>query len=344
MRKLKILLSILFVAVIFFSCDKANMNDNPDKMISSLDDIEYCGSEVWTLWAGQTIDAGILTVANDSVNIYVTYYTTGSFGTLHLWAGIDSTLYPQNSQGTPVPGQFPYSYDATGLNEYTFTIPLIDIEFFNECGDEIFVVAHAEVLIDGDGNGDEEWETAFGGDIPGPGSRWFYYANYTVECCDDPSPPTPDYEELGTAFAKGNWVFASDTNSNPEDLPSLDLTDSRWGWAININEIGSYEYELWVGAGLNDISKGILVGNVNVDFNDSQVTVTYNLSETYLIGEAQVYASDFTPTTIAPGLYGNIYEFDDLQTTFTDTYDVNDTDGDGIWIIAHAVAFSEVTE
>jgi len=342
MKKMQILLGVLFVALFFMSCEKQQITDkfgntsDADQMsLKSL--TEVCGSEIWTIWAGQDIDAGTLTVSNDETNIYVTYSTTTQFGNLHVWVGTDSTAFPQNSQGKPVFGQFPYTYDATGLNEYTFTIPLSDIEFYNECGEEIFLIAHAEVLVNG------EWETGFGGNIPGNDNRWFYYAKYTVACCNE-EPPTPETEELGTAFAYGNWVFASNDNANPDGMPSLELTDQRWGWAINIAEAGSTNHDLWVGAALNDITKGILVGSVNVDYDGTQVTVTYNLDETFYIGEAHIYASDFKPTTITPGQYGNVYEFDELLSNFSGSYDVTDTDGDGIWIIAHAVAFGEETE
>lgn len=293
----------------------------------------YCGETTYTLWAGQTIDAGTLTVANDETNLYVTYTTTGVFGTLHLWVGTDMTLLPKNSQGTPVPGRFPYSVDASGLTSYTFTIPLTSISFYNTCGDVINVVAHAEVSING-GN-----ETAFGGDITGTGTnRWYYYAAYTTACCQTPPPPTGG-EKLGTAFAKGGYVFTTDRKSNPERLPSLNLTKNRWGWAINLTQAGTYTYELWVGAGLNYTSKGILVGNVVVDFNGTQAVVTYNLDYGYSIEEAHVFAGDFKPTTLAPGQYGNTFYFNPFATTYSFTVDVADTNGDGVWFIVHAVAY-----
>lgn len=47
-------------------------------------DVEVCGTQTFTLWAGQTINAGTLVVSNDETNLYVTYNTTGTFNTLHL--------------------------------------------------------------------------------------------------------------------------------------------------------------------------------------------------------------------------------------------------------------------
>lgn len=86
-----------------------------------------CGTTVWNLTAGQTIDVGSVTISNDATNLYVKYdldYQGATFGTLHLWAGTDLTLIPKNNQGIPVPGQFPYIVDATGSTSYTFIVPL----------------------------------------------------------------------------------------------------------------------------------------------------------------------------------------------------------------------------
>lgn len=198
----------------------------------------------------------------------------------------------------------------------------------------LYVLAHAEVFINGND------ETAFGGDNPvnvNDKGRWYYYARYTTVCCD--SPPPPPFEKLGTAFAKGGYVFTTDRKSNPENLPSLNLTRNRWGWAINLKSEGSFSFELWNGAGLNNTAKGLLVGNVTVDLYGSQVTVTYNLFPNYSIEEAHIYAGDLKPATIAPGQYGFTKYFNPYVNSFSETFEVSDLDGDGIWLIVHAIAY-----
>lgn len=324
--------------LMFSSCEKDDLtekvspkstNDNSTENVTTQDINTVCGSTTYTLWAGQTIDAGTLTVSNDATNLYVNYTTTGTFGTLHLWVGTDWTLLPVNPQGTPVPGQFPYHFDATGLNTYTFTIPLSGIPYYSKCGDVIYVVAHAEVGS----------ETAFGGNIPGTGTpRWYYYAAYKTFCCEEPPPPQYG-SRLGTAFAKGGYVFTINPKSNPERLPSLMLTNNRWGWAINLKSVGSTNHDLWVGAGLNYTSKGKLVGSVNVNYTGSNVTVTYNLSRGFAIEEGHIYAGDFKPVTLAPGRYGNTFYFNPFVSNFATTIDVSDSNGDGVWLIVHAVAY-----
>lgn len=342
-----------FVTLLFSSCQLNNLEGETNVLsadelsIASLSTTpQVCGTANFTLWAGQTNNAGTLTVSNTSTTLFVTYTTPYSFGTLHLWVGTDMALLPVNSQGVPVPGRFPYQYDTSGGTTYTFEIPLASIPSLvgtdgKVCDKNVFVVAHAEVSMDGSN------ETAFGGNVDAPGpqipgsNRWSYFGTYRVACCTE--PPPGDMQKLGTGFAKGGYVFTTDSKSNPERLPSLRLTKNRWGWAINVSTMGSTTYDIWVGAGLNNTSKGQKVGTVTVTYAAGEVTVTYNIANGYAIEEAHVYVGDFKPTTIAPGQYGHTAYFNPFAGTYTYTTNVTDTNSDGVWIIAHCVAYGNVT-
>lgn len=305
----------------------------------------FCGSDTVTLWAGKTINAGNVVIANDATNLYVTVTSTCGFQTISenikMWLGTNLENLDGGGITRPSAGGFPYKATVTSGNTHTFTVPLNLIPFYDatKCGVQpIYVVVHADVLVcDGSGN-PSGGETAFGGDVPGPGKAWWFYSVYTPVCCETPPPP-PSTNKLGTAFAKGGWVFTTDKKSNPEKLPSLNLTKNRWGWAINLTTAGTTTYDLWVGAGLNYTSKGIKVGSVTITYNGLQAIVTYTLNSGYVIEEAHVYAGDFKPTTLAPGQYGNTICFDPLVSTYTLTVDVADTNGDGVWFIVHAVAY-----
>jgi hypothetical protein len=169
---------------------------------------DACEPTTWDLIAGQTTDVGSVTVSNDQENIYVRYTldTPGAcFGTLHLWVGTELANVPTNSQGIPVPGQFPYAFDASGLTTHTFTIPFSDLAVV--CGDPVFVVPHAEVDLDCN-SATGESETAFGGDQPGSGPRWWFYGEYEI-CCEEPPPPPPGECQEETAWGGstpgGGW-------------------------------------------------------------------------------------------------------------------------------------------
>jgi hypothetical protein len=344
---------MLLLAFCVFSCNPVtNLDGDVDPTLATDLNLTteavtspFCGSSSYTLWAGQTINGGALTVSNDADSLYVTYSTSFSFGTLHLWVGTDMTLLPVNGQGVPIPGHFPYAQDTNGGTEYTFSIPLGSIPYLADasgklCDKSISVVAHAEVTING------EHETAWGGNeaapgpqIPGSG-RWAYYGTYQVACCATPPPPAT--QKLGTGFAKGTYIFTTDPKSNPERLASLKLTKNRWGWAINVTAEGTTTHDVWVGAGLNNTTKALKVGTVTITNSAGSLTVTYNLTGSYVMEEAHIYANDFKPSTIAPGQYGHTAYFDPFANTYSYTTTATDTNGDGIWVIAHAVVYGAV--
>ena len=307
----------------------------------------------WTIWAGQTTAAGTVSVSNDTVNLYVTYtidttaFPNGHFGALHLWVGTDPSNIPATGTGNPIPGQFPYKYNEADVNgvypeqnltTYTFVIPLADLSIVDvtlACGLKLYVVAHSEVFYDTGFDGVLE-DTGFGGDQPGPtGNRWWFYGLYCINCDNFDQPEFV----CKTAFAKGGFVFVTDKKSNPENLPSLKLSKNRWGWAINLTSTGTTTYDIWAGAGLNYTSKGKKVGTLTVVWDGNYATITYALTVPNVMDEVHIYAGDFKPTTAAPGQYGNLAYFDPSVGSYTtDPIAVSDTNGDGIWIIAHAVA------
>jgi hypothetical protein len=157
-------------------------------LIASTQARAACSATTWDLTAGQTINVGTVKVSNDSANLYITYtlaYPGATLGNLHMWVGDHISLVPSNKQGIPVPGQFPWKVDATGLTASTLAIPLTALGIVDEskvCGMSLFVVTHAEVSMDSDHDGQKEDETAFGGDTSGSGPRWWFYGAYSI-CC-----------------------------------------------------------------------------------------------------------------------------------------------------------------
>lgn len=362
-----LVVTLAAVTVLFTACSTENINEpvqqnnNSAERISlsktnstitlsgdngplAFPNVNFYGTpQVYDLFAGQYFDAGSVTIVNNDANLYVTYKTNYQFGTLHLWAGTDLSLLPVNNSGNPVNGQFPYQAAANGANEYTFSIPLSDIPLLNGRTDiPVYIVAHAEITGDVNNDGLVTNETAFGGtDLGISGNRWWYYMTYSIQV-GSTSPIVNG--TLETAFAKGGWVFTTDRKSNPESLPSLQLTKNKWGWAINIKADGTYNYDIFAGAGLNNTSRAKLVGKLTVTKSGTTVIVSYNLNG-YSMPEAHIYAGDFKPTTLAPGQYGNTYYFGSESTgyasTHTSTFEITDTNGDGIWIIAHAVVYGQ---
>lgn len=97
---------------------------------------------VTTLYAGQHIDVGQVSVWNDANNVYVCYDTDGWMMTeTHLAVADTFEGLPQRN-GNPSPGQFPYKHEDDDVDPYhdCFTLP---VEWAPES--ELFMAAHAVV-------------------------------------------------------------------------------------------------------------------------------------------------------------------------------------------------------
>jgi len=181
------------------------------------------------LIAGQTIDIGAVTVANDEGHLYVQIDTDDPwvFGTVQVHIATADNPLPVNSQGVPIPGQFDWKHerDVEGgvddpVSTDDFAIDLADYNNSGEldiaaldCDDTVEVWVHVEAFkLDGDEI--IQSETAFGGDQDCEdfglgGNRWCFFGNYTIQCCDD---ETPDPGEFRTQTMGGWGTFCHGEN------------------------------------------------------------------------------------------------------------------------------------
>ena len=93
-----------------------------------------------------------------------------------------------------------------------------------------------------------------------------------------------------------------------EVFPFCDNGFSNWGWS-NLMEAGSYELDLYAGAGQCDISKGTYVGYVEITYNGG-FNYEYHMEPGFYLTEYHIYAgSNMFPklrngrNTVAPGQY-----------------------------------------
>ncbi len=155
MKHFTLALNFLLLSVVLFSCKKEVSDSNYQSFASQQPaqvvngpvltgragtETGSCPATTVTLFAGQTIDAGTVTVTNDSAFIYVTYTTANGYTLTqtHLYVG-DCALVTVNNAGNPIPGHFPYSAMHTNITSYTYVIP---ISVINGCG---CIAAHAVV-------------------------------------------------------------------------------------------------------------------------------------------------------------------------------------------------------
>jgi len=293
------------------------------------------GESCVPLMAGQTIPVGEVCSEIEDGNLKVTYSVVPDWqiSETHLWVGTTLSSLPVNRSGNPQIGLFPYkSGPLEGATSYVSYVPL---SLFGLTGEEevcepldLFAVAHAavfRVLPDGSIQG----ETAFG---EGPRlvqkGSWAMYYGQTLTCNPNEEPEPMVCE---TAFAKG------ESSACFLDSP---YEFSRWGWTNGPLGPGSYELEIYAGAGRCDLSKGELVGTLFVEYDGATAVVRFETLPGFVFEETHLYvgneplARDVNGNyTVAPGQYPYIH---DLTRAVEDEFVVSGLSGE-IYVVAHSV-------
>jgi len=306
---------------------------------------EICGEPtVVTLFAGQTIDAGTVTVSNDDQgNLYVTFSATDPWllSETHLHVAGTKEGIPQTKSGNPKVGNFEYqnSYDPP-VSEDTYVISGADALLVDGT---LVIAAHAVVVqVDGDGNIIES-ETGWGDGNPfvDKGS-WATYIVYTWQDCNGGGGGGESGTQTAFAFG-GNYA---------ECFLNLDLDGdgknefNRWGWTNGPLMEGSYSFDIYAGAAQCDLSKGTLVGTLNVVYqsgtavvtfatsgNDPSTGLPYTMVETHLYVGSDILAKNNGDYTVAPGQYPTIHG--ELANVTSDSYTISGLSGE-IYVVAHA--------
>jgi len=104
---------------------------------------------------------------------------------------------------------------------------------------------------------------------------------------------------------------------------------ARWGWTIDFGAPSSKTYDVYVGAGRNELSKGANVGTVTITYTGSTVTASYNLLSGYSVAEQHLYAG----STMAPTLESGKKT---ITTVAPGQYSVS-VSGGHVWVIAYSV-------
>ena len=141
---------------------------------------QTCGNQTTvTLFGGQTIDTGTVTISNDASNLTITYTTNDPWviTAVHLAVADSLAGIPQNHNHNPLPGHFPINSTFNPpVTTITYTIPLDG--FFP--GETLFIGAQAEVQAPGTQDGSQ---TAWGFGPRFGGHNWATYINYDVQPC-----------------------------------------------------------------------------------------------------------------------------------------------------------------
>lgn len=163
----------------------------------------FCGEPtIVTLFAGQHIDTGTVTVRNDSGNLYVTFTTQNGWKMVesHLAVTTSLSLIPQTPKGNPKIGLFPFkrSYNpAVVSDEYVISLD----QYGYVEGTVLYIAAHAALVKVINGVVVQS-ETGWGNGTGFPGNNWAMYFTYIVQAC---KPPITDLTGLFRTQTQGGW-------------------------------------------------------------------------------------------------------------------------------------------
>jgi hypothetical protein len=366
--QLRSILLVIMMTVFMQSCEDPYF-PSEDNLATLSDDLQTSGDpsarvavgsaastlNYQILYAGQNTNAGAVTYddvdTNDDLTddaLQVTFQSSSGweFTEIHFFVGTSFTGIPTNKSGNPQPGLFPYkSGSVAGQTTYTFTIPFSEIGFScpSTTTEDFFVAAHAGMrkqLAAGGYQTESGW---------GDGLRlvqrgsWGMY-NLIYITCDINSPPK-------AATTESAFAFDGDPSGCFQNFGEFIDNPARWGWTNGPYSPGNYKFPIYSGAGLCDITKGVLVGYLFVNYSGSSAVFNYQLNGTdpatgvpYSLREVHAYAgNDLFPKisngaqqgdfTIAPGKYP--VKAGSLNTQ-SYSVTVSGLSGD-IYIIAHSV-------
>lgn len=178
-----------------------------------------CGqAHIIRFLAGQTIQAGVISISNDQTNIYLSYITTDGWQIqkTHVYVGACEGV-PSSLVGNPQIGLFPYqSNHIPRVTAYTYTIPLSGL------ADCYCIAAHAEVVrVDANGN-IVQTETGWGQGNPFGGNSWAMVINYCTQICTSCQINIGDYRTQ----TQGGW------GANPQGNNSGSYVQSNFASAF----------------------------------------------------------------------------------------------------------------
>lgn len=326
-------------SMILSSCNESSVLpgfEDADELNLKAVNVKDSDSDGVPLIAGQSIDAGLVSFADLGDEIEVTYSTNSGWfiNEIHFWIGTEFSTLPQNRQGNPKIGQFPYSYTGLNVTSYSFTVTKESLGYTTGTHD-YYVVAHA-ALSSTSGQNETGWGSGSGlsEELATKKGSWAMFFEITIS---EDQVVDPEREiSTETAFAYGASVANDFLEIDENGDGRGDF--NRWGWSNGSLDEGSYTFDMYAGAGQSDITKGTHVGTLDVVYSSGTATVTYNINPPYFMIEAQLYVgSEILPRnngeyTVAPGQYP--YN-EDVTNPTSHTYVVDNLSG-GVYVVAHA--------
>jgi len=227
--KTKLLIAlILLTSNTFWSCQDVVLIDRMEELeavetemiqeemsLKSAPGTPICTPKYIPLLAGQNLNVGNLKISNTNEVLKVKfvndpYYSVSS---AHLWVGTEISQVPMNKNDIPVPGKFPYK--DTGDNNFSFEIPLSDIDNPEELlnNKPVYLFAHAIITNIKTGETESVWSA---GETFGS-QRWGMYSVYHC-CIPDDIPGTRCDPYVANCGSKIDNVFFYDNRKGGDQI------------------------------------------------------------------------------------------------------------------------------
>ena len=209
-------LLVATLAVFLFSCANPVTNNS---LTASASSKSVTGTLSYTLFAGQTINAGNVVLTQDADNLYITFAVASgvTLNETHVWIGSQ----PIDTKGRPDPGQF----DKNGQPEYVtnrffgsqlnangvVTVPLTSAI---RNATSLYIYTHATVTLANGSN-----ETAFAGNYSYSGAGGWYRMIEGISLADIPDVPTTSTTVPAnpTLYSISGFVFHDLNNNGVKD-------------------------------------------------------------------------------------------------------------------------------
>ncbi|HEY9054744.1 MAG TPA: SdrD B-like domain-containing protein [Rectinemataceae bacterium] len=235
------------------------------------------GVETFTLWAGQHIDAGRVSVWRDASKLYVKYETNSSFtiDQTHVWVGSSLSDLPVNNLGVPAPGQFPSVIGSYAAGTKTATISFSFLPSWE--GKSLYIFSHAALLSTQYGN-----QTGWAGDNSLNISRWNFYMNVVPPTIVPVDPEDPEEPEVPLTYTISGFVFHDlDSDGVKDDgepgLSGVQVSLAGGASALSGSD-GAYSFA-GLAAGSYTVNSGNLAGFFPTPYDLPTVSRTVSLPE-----------------------------------------------------------------
>ncbi len=261
---------------------------------------------VYELIAGQHLDAGRVMISTDGEYFTITIEAYAMIDDVHVYVYGENDTLPTRR---PTPGLAPYSLEDVQDTTATLLIPVGEGTSYTFA----IHVAFAEVLEDETDPTGLAGETAYAADedaeFSGKGA-WFYLVAFHIVPCNGNGEEAPViYIAAHAALSNGETAWALGEYSFIDEGIS-----TRWGWFLSVDTYGTHSFDIYYGAGQNNLESGTLIGTLLVEYTVDTVTITYELTEP-MLEEVHVYVGYDYPTTASPGQFP--YKLEDLNGAYT---------------------------